>query len=84
MLYMNCQNLVCLHVHGCLLSVKYVLYVLTLPMSALCGTVGWFAGPVGCVGFDVEGVTGGGLQVPDNLLQRNLADGLLIFHFHRV
>lgn len=53
-------------------------------MSALGHTVGWFAGPVGCVRLDVEGVTGGGLQVPDDLLQRHLTDGLLVLHLHWV
>lgn len=53
-------------------------------MSALGGTVRWFAGPVGCVSLDVEGITGGGLQVPDDLLQSHLTDGLLILHLHWV
>lgn len=53
-------------------------------MRALCDTVRWFAGPMGRVGLDVEGVTGGGLQVPDDLLQRHLTDGLLVLHLHWV
>lgn len=57
---------------------------LTLPMSALRDILRWFAGPVGGVGLDVEGVTGGGLQVPDDLLQCHLTDSLLILHLHRV
>lgn len=47
-------------------------------MSGLGGAVRRFAGPVGRVGLDVEGVTGGGFQVPDDVLQRRLADGLLV------
>lgn len=57
---------------------------LTLPMSAFSDGVWWFAGPMGCVGLDVEGVTGGGLQVPNDLLQRHFTDSLLIFHIHWV
>ena len=53
--------------------------LLTLPVSALGGAVWRFAGPVGRVGLHVEGVTGGGLQVPDDVLQSRLADGLLVF-----
>lgn len=59
-------------------------FQLTLPMSALDNTVGWFAGPMGCVGLDEECITGGGLQVPDDLLQSHLTDGLLILHLHWV
>lgn len=58
--------------------------LLTLPVSALGGAVRWFAGPVGCVGLDVEGVTGGGLQVPDDMLQSHLTDGLLVFLLHGI
>lgn len=69
----------------CVCVFVYTLHLqLTLPMSALSSTVRRFAGPVGCVGLDVEGVTGGGLQVPDDLLQRHFTDGLLIFHLHWV
>lgn len=53
-------------------------------MSAGGGAVRRFAGPVGGVSLDVEGITGGGLQVPDDLLQSRLADGLLVLHLHRV
>lgn len=57
---------------------------LTLSVSALCDTVRRFAGPMGCVGLHIEGIIGGGLQVPDDLLQRDLTDSLLIFHLRRV
>lgn len=57
---------------------------LTLAKSAGGGAVRRFAGPVGGVSLDVEGITGGGLQVPDDLLQSRLADGLLVLHLHRV
>lgn len=57
-----------------------LLPALTLPMSALGNTGWWFAGPVGCVGLDVEGVTGGRLQISDVLLQCQLTDSLLILH----
>lgn len=53
-------------------------------MSGLSGAVRWLAGPVGRVGLDIEGVTGGGLQVPDDVLQSCLTDGLLVFLFHGV
>lgn len=57
---------------------------LTLSVSALCDTVRRFAGPMGCVGLHIEGIIGGGLQVPDDLLQRDLTDSLLVFHLRRV
>lgn len=53
-------------------------------MSALSGALRRFAGPVGRVGLDVEGVTGGGLQVPDDVLQSHLTDGLLVFLLHGI
>lgn len=53
-------------------------------MSALGGAVRRFAGPVGRVGLDVEGVTGGGLQVPDDVLQSHLTDSLLVFLLHGI
>lgn len=53
-------------------------------MSAGSGAVRRFAGPVGGVSLDVERITGGGLQVPDDLLQSHLTDGLLVLHFHWV
>lgn len=70
-------------------AIKYVLCVsvcsaLTLPMGAHGNTLWWFAGPMGCVSLDVEGVTGGRLQIPDVLLQCQLTDSLLIFHLHWV
>lgn len=53
-------------------------------MSAAGGAVRRLAGPVGRVGLDVEGVAGGGLQVPDDVLQSHLTDGLLVFLLHRI
>lgn len=58
--------------------------LLTLPVGALSGAVRGFAGPVGRVGLDVEGVSGGGLQVPDDVLQSHLTDGLFVFLLHRI
>lgn len=53
-------------------------------MSGLGGAVRRFAGPVGRVGLDVEGVTGGRLQVPDDVLQSHLTDGLLVLLLYRI
>ncbi len=86
-------SFIILNLHTYILLVNYTTcfecvcvfsFYLTLPMSTLSGAVRRFAGPVGCVGLDIEGVTGGRLQVPDDLLQRHLTDSLLVLHLYGV
>ena len=57
---------------------------LTLPQGAVCDGAGGLAGSAGRVGFDVEHIAGGRIQISHHLLERCLGDRLLVLHFHWV